>query len=162
MFAWHLLIDCNCAAKFAILQIPILLHFEIWRIWCIKHAIHRCFLRLTLMRDILRIKHLLHDASYHNLRILNQYANKFNSIHTYHICDCVCYTDLLKIGILLMSYMCSLYVQIFDICCIVFRALCLQIRLFCNLSLRWSCLFQSHFSIHFLMKVKFWSTNNFC
>ena len=72
-------------------KFKILLHFQIWRIWCTKHAIHRYFLRLTLMRNIFRIKHFLHDAFYHNLRILAQYMNRFNSIHTYHIYDCVYY-----------------------------------------------------------------------
>ena len=70
----------------------------------------RFIVRLTLMRDILRMKHLLHDVFYLNLRILIQYINWLDSIYTYHIGDCVCCAYWHKIDILLMHYMCSLYV----------------------------------------------------
>ena len=93
LFAWHFLIDCNYVANFEV-SVLILLHFEIEQIWCFKHVFYQFFSRSILMRNIFRVKHLLHDVFCHNLRILNQYTNIFDLIYTHHICDRVYYVHL--------------------------------------------------------------------
>ena len=91
---------------------------------CVKVFTNNCFLflRSILKRDILRMKHLLHDAFCYNLRILNQYASIFDLICRHHICDRVYYVLLHKIDTLLIRCMCLLYVQIFNIYCIVINS----------------------------------------
>ena len=98
--------------------------FEIWRIWSTRHVVYYYFLRSILMRDILRMKYLLHDAFCHNLHILNQYTDILDLIYTCHTCDYVYYAHLHKINTLQTRCTYLLYVQIFDIYCIAFQTSC--------------------------------------
>ena len=52
------------------------------------------------MRNILHMKHTLHNIFCHNLRISNQYVNIFDLIYAHHICHRVYYMHLHQIDTL--------------------------------------------------------------